>query len=137
MAKAEIKTKETNSSVEDFIDNLESETVRDDCRRIAEMMKTATGEDAKMWGTNIIGFGSQTLKYPTGRELDWLIVAFAPRKQNITLYLSNGDEWNQDHLQRLGKHKVGKGCLYFKCLSDVDETVLMEMIEESVKRAKK
>ena len=137
MAKAEIKTKETEASVEDFLSGVEDERVRADCRKIAELMSEATGAPPKMWGANIIGFGKQHLKYASGRELDWLIVGFSPRKANLTLYLSSGEAWNENLLSKLGKHKTGMGCLYFKRLSDVDESVLKRLIDESVKRAKK
>ena len=136
MAKTELKTKETNASVEDFLNTVEKESVRDDCRKIADLMSAATGAEPKMWGTNIVGFGSRTLKYASGRELDWMIVGFSPRKANITLYLSSGEKWNEELLAKLGKHKTGMGCLYFKRLSDVDEKVLEELINESAERNK-
>jgi hypothetical protein len=134
---AELKTKQTEASVEDFLSGVEDEQKRLDCRKISELMRQATGAPPKMWGDAIIGFGSRRLKYSTGREVDWMIVGFAPRKQNITLYLSTGEEWNAELLSRLGKHKTGMGCLYFKRLSDVDEEVLKKLISESVKRAEK
>jgi hypothetical protein len=137
MAKAEIKTKETEASVEDFLNGVENEKVRADCRKIARLMSDATGAPPKMWGANIVGFGKRHMKYASGRELDWLIVGFSPRKANLTLYLSSGEKWNDELLSKLGKHKTGMGCLYFKRLSDVDEGVLKKLIEESVERAKK
>ena len=137
MAKSELKTKQTEASVEDFLNGVENEAVRADCRRIVELMSDATGEPPKMWGANIIGFGSRTMKYASGRELDWLITGFSPRKANITLYLSTGEAWNDALLSKLGKHKTGMGCLYFKRLSDVDENILKKLIDESVKRAGK
>lgn len=136
MAKAELKTKKTEANVEDFIDTLESETVRDDCRKLIELMQKATNAEPKMWGENVIGFGYRLLKYPSGRELDWMQIAFSPRKQNLTLYLNLGEGWNKDLLAKLGKHKIGKGCLYIKKLSDVDENVLNKLIEESAAAAK-
>ena len=137
MAKTELKTRETEASVEDFLNTVENEQVREDCRKIAEFMSEATGAPPKMWGANIIGFGKQTMKYASGRELDWMIVGFSPRKANLTLYLSSGEAWNEDLLSKLGKHKTGMGCLYFKRLSDVDQSVLKKLIDESVRRAKK
>jgi hypothetical protein len=137
MAKSELKTKRTEASVEDFLNGVEDEKVRTDCRKIAKLMADATGAPPKMWGANIVGFGTQTAKYASGKELDWLIVGFSPRKANLTLYLSTGQAWNEDLLSRLGKHKTGMGCLYFKRLSDVDEDVLKKLIDESVERAKK
>jgi hypothetical protein len=100
------------------------------------MMSAATGAPPKMWGANIIGFGSRTVKYASGREAEWLIVGFSPRKANLTLYLSTGEEWNEELLAELGKHKTGMGCLYFKRLSEVDEGVLRKLIGEAVGRAK-
>jgi hypothetical protein len=134
MAKAEIKTKETEASVDDFLNTLENEKVREDCRKISAMMSDATASEPKMWGENIIGFGSRRMKYASGRELDWMIVGFSPRKANLTLYLSTGEAWNEELLSKLGKHKTGMGCLYFKRLADVDENILKNLIEESVKR---
>jgi hypothetical protein len=136
MAKSELKTKETDASVDDFLNTVENETVRADCRKIAGLMSAATGAQPKMWGTNIIGFGSRTMKYASGRELDWLIIGFSPRKANITLYLSSGEAWNRELLAKLGKHKTGMGCLYFKRLSDVNEEVLEELIKESAENNK-
>ncbi|HEY0049175.1 MAG TPA: DUF1801 domain-containing protein [Pyrinomonadaceae bacterium] len=128
---AEIKTKQTEASVEDFFNKIADENVRRDTRKIAELMQKATGEEPKMWGDSIVGFGFRHLKSAAGREVDWLIIGLSPRKQNITLYLSIGEAWNEDLLSRLGKHKTGKGCLYVKRLSDVDENVLQELIEQS------
>lgn len=136
MAKAELKTKLNDASVEDFIDNIESETVRDDCRKIIDLMSKATDSEPKMWGTNIIGFGSRLLKYDSGRELDWMQIGFSPRKQNITLYLNLGTGWNEELLSKLGKHKTGKGCLYFKTLKDIELEVLDELIQKSADNAK-
>lgn len=135
MAKADLKTKATEASVEEFLNGVGDAQVRADCRKLAELMADATNAAPKMWGTNIIGFGTQNLKYASGRELEWMITGFSPRKANITLYLSSGEEWNTELLSKLGKHKTGKGCLYFKRLADVDETVLRKLIDESVKRA--
>lgn len=133
---AELKTKENNASVEDFINNLPNETVREDCRKIAAMIAGATGAEAKMWGESIVGFGNRTMKYASGRDVEWFVTGFSPRKQNITLYLSTGEAWNEELLSKLGKHKVGMGCLYFKRLSDVNEDVLNQLIEESVARSR-
>lgn len=134
---AELKTKETETSATDFIDSLEDEIKRDDCRKIVGVMEKATGAPPKMWGTNIIGFGNYHYKYESGREGDTFVIGFSPRKSNLTLYFSSGDEWNEDLLAKLGKHKTGKGCLYFKRLSDVDEEVLRQLIEESTNKIEK
>lgn len=136
MAKAELKTQKTEASVADFIDSLESETVRDDCRKLIELMQKATNAEPKIWGENIIGFGYRLLKYASGRELDWMQIAFSPRKQNITLYLNLGEGWDEDLLSKLGKHKTGKGCLYVKKLSDINLEVLDKLIQKSAENAK-
>ncbi len=130
MAKVELKTKETEASVDEFLNAVNDENVRNDCRIIAELMSKATDSPAKMWGANIVGFGSQLLKYESGRELDWLIIGFSPRKANFALY---GIPLKEDLLSKLGKHKTGKGCLYIKKLSDVNLEVLEEMIKIPVK----
>jgi len=137
MAKAEIKTKKTDASVDDFLDNIADEKVRDDSRKIAAMMEKATGAKPKMWGAAIVGFGERHLKYASGRDLDWMEVGFAPRKANLTLYLNIGEGWDEDLLSQLGKHKVGMGCLYFKRLSDVNEEILEKLIEKSVENIRK
>ena len=136
MAKSELKTRETEASVEDFLNSVENETVRADCRKIAGLMSAATKAPPKMWGANIVGFGLHTLKYASGRELEYMIIGFSPRKANITLYLSSGEAWNEELLSKLGKYKTGKGCLYFKRLSDVDEEVLDTLIKEAAENNK-
>jgi len=129
---AELKTKETGLSVEGFLNGVPDESVRADCRKIVDLMKKATNAEPKMWGTSIVGFGNQHLKYASGRELDSMKIGFSPRKQNITLYSSCSSGWNENLLSKLGKHKTGKGCLYIKRLSDIDVNVLTELIEKSI-----
>ncbi len=129
---AENKTKQTEASVEDFLSKIEDEKVRRDSEKISELMRKISGEPPKMWGESIIGFGNRHIKSAAGREVDWLEIGFSPRKQNLTLYLNIGEGWDEDLLSKLGKHKLGLGCLYFKRLSDVDETVLAELIKKSV-----
>lgn len=131
---AEMKTKRTDASVDDFFDSIIDEKVRDDSRKIAALMEKATGAKPKMYGANIIGFGEKHLKNEPGLEPDWMEIGFSPRKANLTLYLTYGEDWDEDLLSKLGKHKVGKGCLYFKRLSDVDETILEKVIEKSVEK---
>jgi len=130
---AENKTKQTEASVEDFLSKIEDEKVRRDSEKISELMRKISGEPPKMWGESIVGFGNRHIKSAAGREVDWLEIGFSPRKQNLTLYLNIGEGWDEDLLSKLGKHKLGLGCLYFKRLSDVDETVLAELIEKSIK----
>jgi hypothetical protein len=133
MAKAELKTKVTNENPRNYLNTLPDRQQREDCFKILDMMKRATGDEPRMWGPSIIGFGHQVLTYDTGRELDWMVTGFAPRKANITLYALK-DSVEQSHLLKaLGKHKTGKGCLYIKRLSDIDTTVLQKLIAAYVK----
>ncbi len=130
MAKAELKTKKTEQSVEDFLKSIEPEEKRTDSIAIVKMMQKATGDKPKMWGTSIIGFGNTVLKYDSGRELDWFKIGFSPRKTDLTLYAIKNST-DQTLLKKLGKYKEGKGCLYIKKLSNVDTSVLKKMIEQS------
>ena len=130
---AELKTKATNASVPKFLDAIEDDERRKDCLAVAKIMKKATGDDAKMWGPSIVGFGAMRYKYDSGRELDWFITGFSPRKNDLTLYIMPGIDRYKDLAKTLGKHKTGKSCLYIKKLADVDQAVLREIVEESVK----
>ncbi len=134
---AELKTKKNQASVEDFINSIEDESVRSECLAILKIMKQATKAEPKMWGKNIVGFGDYHYKYASGREGDWFITGFSPRKQNLTLYLMGGLEQHKARLQKLGKHTIGVGCLYIKTLDDVDTSVLKSIITDSVKTLKK
>jgi hypothetical protein len=134
--KDEIKTKVNDASVEGFLNSAADDSTRADCFEILKLMEEATKEPAKMWGASIVGFGSYHYKGAGGREGDWMLTGFSPRKQNLTLYLMSGFEQFQDLLQKLGKHKTSMGCLYIKKLDDVDRTVLKDLIVENVKRMK-
>lgn len=137
MAKsAELKTKVNNASVEGFLNSVKDEQTREDCFEILKIMKQVTKEEPKMWGTSIIGFGSYHYKGASGREGDWMLTGFSPRKQNLTLYLMHGFDEQKDLLEKLGKHKTSMGCLYIKKLDDVDKKVLKELVAGSVKRMK-
>jgi hypothetical protein len=132
---AEIKTKPTAASVEEFINNVKDEQKRKDSFTLLEMMKKATGEDPKMWGSSLIGFGNKRYKSPaTGREVDWLVIGFSPRKANLSLYLSMDIKEHATALNKLGKHKTGVGCLYINKLEDIDMKVLKEIIDASLNR---
>ena len=135
MAKAELKTRKTGASVKAFIDALPDEERRADCREVARLMREVTGAKPAMWGPSIVGFGQQMLRYASGRELDWPLAAFSPRKQDLVLYCLGGYPGQQALLKRLGKHKTGKVCLYIKRLADVDEAVLKQLIEKSSKHS--
>ena len=132
MATAELQTKKTGESVEAFLNSVADEQRRADSFRVLEMMRSISGAEPEMWGPAIIGFGSRPLKYASGREIEWMDVAFSPRKANLTLYLTEGFEGYDELLTRLGKHKVSKACLYIRRLSDVDEKVLRELIAASI-----
>jgi len=133
---AEQKTKPTNASVEDFLAAIPDEQLQQDCRELIKMMQKVTGEPPVLWG-NIVGFGKYHYKYDSGHEGYSCLTGFAPRKQNISLYVMGGMLEAQDLLARLGKHKAGKGCLYVKKLSDVDVKVLEQIIKQSVAFLKK
>jgi Domain of unknown function (DU1801) len=129
---AENKTKITEASVDDFLDSIKDEQVRNDCRAIADLMQKTTNERPKMWGASIVGFGSYHYKYASGHEGDSMLTAFSPRKRNITLYIHPGFEGHSELLAQLGKHSCGKGCVYIKQLSDVHLPTLKKLIKESV-----
>ena len=134
----EIQTKPTAASVEDFINSVPDEQKRKDSFVILEMMKKATGEEPKMWGGSIIGFGNVRYKSSaTGREVDWLRIGFSPRKANLSLYLTMDIKQQSEALAKLGKHKTGVGCLYINKLEDIDMEVLKEMIDASLNRTDK
>lgn len=138
MAKAELNTKKTTASVDDFIATQKSAEVQDDCRALVKLMSAATGEKPKMWGSSIVGFGSQVYTSPaTGRQVDWMVCGFSPRKANLSIYLMDGYGKRGELLGKLGKHKIGVGCLYLKRLADVDMKVLKTLVEASVKAVKK
>ncbi len=134
---AEIKTKQTTANVEDFINAVQDEQKRKDSFALLEMMKKASGEEPKMWGSSLIGFGNKRYKSPaTGREVDWLLIGFSPRKANLSLYLMMDIKKEAAVLSNLGKHKLGVGCLYINKLEDVDLNVLEELIEASIIQGK-
>lgn len=133
---AELKTQENDRSVKSFLDAVEPDQRRQDCYTILAMMEKATGSAPKMWGDSIVGFGRYHYKYASGREGDWMLSAFSPRKQNLTLYIMAGFDRYEELLSKLGKFKTGKACLYVKTLADVDLTVLEELIQSSVDHIK-
>jgi hypothetical protein len=131
-----LKTQKNDASVEDFLNSVSDAKKREDSFAVLELMRDATGEEPAMWGTNIVGFGSYYYKYASGREGDWLLAGFAPRKRELTLYIMAGFERYEELLAKLGKHKTGKSCLYIKQLADVDPTVLKELVSASVRHMK-
>jgi len=136
MAKAELKTQVNDASVTEFLNNVADEQKRQDCFEILKMMKQITREEPKMWGSSIVGFGSYHYKGKSGREGEWMLTGFSPRKQSLTLYLMGGFEAHAALLQKLGKFTTSVGCLYIKTLGDVDKKVLKELVQASVKRTK-
>lgn len=134
---AELKTKQNSASVAAFLGAIEDPQQRADAKKIATMMRAATGSRAKMWGTAIVGFGSYHYKYASGREGDAALVGFSPRKQNLAVYIMPGFGAFKKHMAKLGKYKTGKSCLYIKRLDDIDEAILRKLIDGSVKYMRK
>jgi hypothetical protein len=129
---AELKTKKTEASVEKFIAGVSDKARRDDAKSLVSFLSKITKAKPKMWGSSIIGFGSRRLIYDSGRELDWFIVGFSPRKANTVLYYGKYPKF-EDDLKKLGKHRTGGGCLYINSLDDIDMKVLKTMVERSMK----
>src|SRR5688572_26151767 len=134
---AELKTKPNAKTASSFIEAIDDEQVRDDCYTVIRMMKKITGKEPVMWGPSIIGFGAYRYGDPKGHHGEMCMTGFSPRKGNLSLYVLGGAPGQQALLDRLGKHKAGKGCLYVKKLADIDLKVLNELIEKSLNHAKK
>lgn len=132
MAKTENKTKPTTATVEDFLNTLDEKKRRLECEQIIQLMREESGCEPVMWGAAIIGFGQYHYRYESGREGDFMRVGFSPRKQNLSLYIMPGFDGYQDLLDQLGKHKLGKSCLYIKRLSEVDTNALRELVRASL-----
>lgn len=128
----ELKTKRNKGDVEAFLNSLPDERKRQDSFTIMELMTQITGDEPAMWGDSIVGFGSYHYKYESGREGDWFVTGFAPRKQNLTLYIMSGFDEYDKLLGKLGKHSIGKSCLYIKKIEDVDVDVLKELVQKTV-----
>ena len=130
---AELKTKETKASVAAFLNKISDVQRRKDCQTVLELMQRATGEKPKMWGSSIVGFGHYKYRYASGHEGEWPIIAFSPRKTDLTLYIMPGfEDYAESLMARLGKYKTGKVCLYIKKLDDVEIPVLKKLISKSV-----
>ena len=129
---AELKTKPLDADPAEFLASVEDERKRQDCQTLLRWMRDITGEEPKMWGPSIVGFGSYHYKYKSGREGDWFKAGFAPRKRDLTIYIVAGFAAYEDLLAKLGKHKTGVSCLYLKKLDDVDHETLRELISRSV-----
>lgn len=134
---AENKTQATKASVTEFIKAIDDPVRRADVRKVAAMMRKATGKRAKMWGSSIVGYGTYRYKYASGREGEFMMAGYSPRKQALSVYIMAGFSKYGSLMARLGKYKTGKSCLYIKRLSDIDEQVLQRLINESVKYMRK
>ena len=132
---AELKTKKTDKDVSRFIKSVDDEQKQEDAFKVLSMMQEATGDEPKMWGSSIIGFGDTTYTTADGKEHQWFKIGFSPRKTKLSLYILNyskdEDNEEQELLDELGKYKRGKSCLYIKRLSDIDESVLQKLIERA------
>jgi hypothetical protein len=133
----ELKTKVNDASVTQFLKTVEDEGTRKDCLALLKLMTEITKEKPKMWGDSIVGFGSYHYKGASGREGDWMLTGFSPRKQNLTIYIIAGFDKHAALLKKLGKHTTSRGCLYIKKLQDVDQKLLKELVTDSVKTMKK
>ena len=133
---AELKTKPTQASVKEFLNQIPDKERRDDCFAVAKIMEEITGDKPKMWGPSIVGFGTYHYKYDSGREADWMLTGFSPRKKDLTLYIMMGFEKHADLMKQLGKHSKSKSCLYIKRLSDIHVPTLKKLIKSSVKDLK-
>lgn len=131
------RTARTNASVDAFIAAVEDDAVRRDCETLMGMMERATGARPALWGSSIVGFGSYHYRYESGREGEWFLTGFAPRKRNLTLYVMAGFDRYAPLMAKLGKHSTGKACLYVKRLADVDLAVLEELVSASVEHMKR
>jgi len=133
----ELKTRPTKFSVTAFLNAIEDRQKRGDCRSLSRMMREATGNRARMWGSSIVGFGSYDYRYASGRQGTFMLCGYSPRKQNLVVYIMPGFARFDGLLKKLGRHSTGKSCLYIRRLADVDQEVLSTLIDESVKSMKK
>ncbi|MDE2862690.1 MAG: DUF1801 domain-containing protein [Chloroflexota bacterium] len=129
------KTQKTGASVEEFLESVASPRRREDGFAVLAMMREITGLEPEMWGPSIIGFGDYHYKYESGREGDFFLTGFSPRKQSLTLYIMSGLEGHEDLLEKLGKHRTGAACLYINKLADVDTDILRDLIRISFESA--
>lgn len=132
-----MKTKQTDQDVAAFLQSIPDAQRREDCKRMAELMRQVTGSDPAMWGASMVGFGRYHYKYESGREGEWFLTGFSPRKNALTLYIMAGFDRYDSLMERLGKYKTGKSCLYVKKLDDIHIEVLRELIGESVQYMKR
>ncbi|MDR7127800.1 hypothetical protein J2X69_000128 [Algoriphagus sp. 4150] len=129
---AELKTKATGDSVEDFLNSIAHPVRKEDGLRLLQLFRDETGEEPIMWGPSIVGFGKYSYKYPSGKEMEWFPVGFSPRKQSLSIYIMLGDKDLEPFLIKLGKYKKAKSCIYIAKLADIDEKIFREMIRTSI-----
>ena len=134
---AEVKTRPNNQNVEGFLNSVEDEKKRQDSFTIMKLMKEITNSEPIMWGPSIVGFGNYQYEYESGRKGDWFLTGFSPRKQNLTLYIMPGFNRYEELMNKLGKYKTGKACLYINKLEDVDMNIIWELVKQSVEYLKK
>lgn len=134
---AENKTQPTGASVDEFLADVENDRRRQDARAVLDLMREATGEEPVMWGDSIVGFGQYHYSYDSGREGDWFLAGFAPRKSNLVVYIMSGFPRHAELMDKLGKHRTGSSCLYINKLDDVDLDVLRELVNQSVEHMRK
>ena len=130
-------TQQNDGSVEDFLDSVQPDAKQADARVIKAMLEEVTGDRAMMWGDGIVGFGSKDLKYESGRELAWFDIGFAPRKQNLVIYLTDGFDQHREILSELGRHTTSVSCLYVKRLGDIDLRVLEQLVRASINHVRR
>jgi len=132
-----MKTTPNDKSVTKFLKSVENDKRRADGQEVLKLFEEVTGMEPRMWGDSIVGFGSYHYTYASGREGDWMLTGFSPRKQSLTLYIMDGFDEYDKLLAKLGKHKLGKSCLYINKLEDVDQDVLKQLIQKSVEHMQK
>lgn len=131
------KTRPTDASVRAFLDGVGDDQRRADCYAVLDLMREVTGEEPVLWGPSIVGFGSYHYRYASGREGDWMLTGFSPRKRELTLYVMAGFKRYDELMARLGSYRTGKSCLYLKRLTDVDVDVLRDLVAASVAHMRK
>ncbi len=130
---AELKTRPNNQNVDDFLKKVSDPAKRKNCHRVLDIMKQITQQEPKMWGDSMVGFGNYHYQYTSGREGNWFLTGFSPRKQSLTIYIMSGFDQFEHLMSQLGKYKNSKSCLYVKKLEDIDLGILKELIAESIK----
>ena len=126
---AELKTRPTRASVTAFIRSIEDTRRRSEVRKVAAMMRRATGKRARMWGGSIVGYGTYRYSNTAGKNFEWMLTGYSPRKQALTVYIMCGFKPFEALMKKLGKYKTGKSCLYINKLSDVDSGILVQLLE--------